>query len=63
MSLGEPKQIEVAGQRSFACFDGVLRLETVDAELSATGTLTLVLAKDADRWLIDTLAWGAPRPA
>src|SRR5687768_4077099 len=62
MKLGEAKQIEVCAGRSYACFRGTLRLATAAGELSADGTLTFVLVKEANHWLIDTLVWGGSRP-
>lgn len=62
MKLGEAKQVEIYSERSYACFEGTLRIECAAGELKALGTLTFVLVKEANRWLIDTLVWGGPRP-
>ncbi len=62
MKLGGAKQVEIDAERSYACFGGTLRVSTSAGELKADGTLTFVLVKEANRWLINTFVWGGPQP-
>jgi ketosteroid isomerase-like protein len=62
LDIGESGRTEVEGNRAYVIVDGLLRLGTAGAELSATGALTVTLEKPSDAWLIETLVWSGPRP-
>ena len=62
MTLHPVERLEIQANCSYACFPGTLRMSVTGGELHAKGVLTLVLAKDSGRWLIDTLVWSGSRP-
>lgn len=58
MTLGTPSQVLVEGDDAYESVPGVLTLNGKSA-LHSNGMLTFALRRDAGKWKIVSLAWGA----
>lgn len=61
MHLGNPKRVEVTGDRAYEVIPGVVTLKGKGRSLRESGSLTFALRKEGADWKIAAFSWSGER--